>query len=63
MPESRNMGRKSRLGTDMELKQAQAGLADDLPTRAQPTRPTMHPQQPTKSAGDEPMRRHSRRGE
>ena len=62
MPKNRNMGRKSHLAQDSQLgatrPSAEAGDLLD-----QPIRPTQHPMQGSKASGEEPMRRHSRRGD
>ena len=52
MPKSHNMGRKSHKVQAAELEQNMSGMNDELGT--QPTRPTGHPAQGTKSGSDEP---------
>jgi len=62
MPKNRNMGRRSHQQQDAELEMNQPAI-DSAAFTDQPTRPTQHPSKSTKSSGEEPMRRHSRRGE
>jgi hypothetical protein len=61
MPKNRNMGRASHMALDSQLDSSRpaAEAADMLD---QPARPTQHPAQGTKASGEEPLRRHSRRG-
>jgi len=60
MTKNHNMGRKSHLAQDNELNQNRP--AADAELNSQPTRASQHPQQGTKASGEEPMRRHGRRG-
>lgn len=62
MPKNRNMGRASHMAQDNQLDSSRAA-AEASEVLDQPTRPTQHPAQGTKASGEEPMRRHSRRGE
>jgi hypothetical protein len=63
MPKSRNMGRKSHHVLDGEFNQNQPGNTDDLATRDQPTRPTVHPAQANDASKEQPQTNHSRRGD
>lgn len=61
MSKSRNMGRRSHHEQDTELAMNEPALTgSDLTDQA--TRATQHPSKSTKSSGEQPMRRHSRRG-
>lgn len=62
MPKAHNMGRKSHHAQDAELEMNQPAI-DAADITDQPTRPMQHPSKSTKSSREEPMRRHSRRGE
>lgn len=62
MPKNRNMGRRSHHAQDAELEMAEPSTTGSNQTD-QPTRATQHPSQTTKSSGEQPMHRHSRRGE
>jgi hypothetical protein len=48
MTKNRNMGRKSHLSQDAEFEQNVSRITDDI--GEQPTRPTIHKQQATKSS-------------
>lgn len=61
MPKNRNMGRASHMAQDNQLDSSRpAAEAGDI--LDQPIRPTQHPAQGIKASGEEPQRRHSRRG-
>lgn len=62
MPKNRNMGRKSHMAQDNQLDTSRAS-AEAAETLDQPSRPSQHPAQGTKASGEEPVRRHSRRGD
>jgi hypothetical protein len=61
MPKARNMGRGSHLAQDNQLDAARPA-AEASDAHSQPVRPSQHPAQGTKASGEQPMRRHSRRG-
>jgi len=62
MPKNRNMGRRAHQEQDAELIMNQPAI-DAAELTNQPVRPTQHPSKSTKSSGEEPMRRHTRRSE
>lgn len=63
MSKSRNMGRRSHHEQDAELEMTEPAITGSDLESTQPTRATQHPSKSTKSSGEQPMHRHSRRGE
>lgn len=63
MSKSRNMGRRSHQEQDAELEMEMPAITASDMEATQPTRASQHPSKSTKSSGEQPLRRHSRRGE